>query len=105
MFYFYNYGFKLLLEKIIKYFNNNERFSFVFDSRRKGIKEYINKLIKNKDIPKINYGIKEIDSKSEMVICSIDFPVGVIFQKYEHNNSELYELLKPKIKKEKIFPK
>lgn len=44
--YFYNYGFKLLLEKIIKDFNNNERFSFVFDGRRKRIKEYINKLIK-----------------------------------------------------------
>ncbi|HON84234.1 MAG TPA: DUF3800 domain-containing protein [Caldisericia bacterium] len=103
--YFYNYGFKLLLEKIIKDFNNNERFSFVFDGRRKGVKEYISKLIKNNEIPEIKYEIKEIDSKSEIAICIIDFPVGVIFQKYEHNNFELYELLKPKIKEEKIFPK
>lgn len=94
--YFYNFGFRFLLEKIVKDFNNNERFTFIFDGRRKGIKEYINKLIENKDIPKINYEIKEIDSKSEEAICSIDFPVGVIFQKYEQNNFEFFELIKPK---------
>lgn len=103
--YFYNYSFRFLLEKLIKDFGNNENFTFIFDGRKKGIKKYIDKLIQNKDIPEINYEIKGIDSKSETAICSIDFPVWIIFKKYENNNLELYESIKYKIKLEKIFPK
>lgn len=101
----YNYGFRFLLEKIIEDFGLEERYIFKFDGKRRGIKEYINRLIENDNLPKIKYKIEEIDSISETSICSIDFPVWAIKRKYEDNDLKYYEIIKSKIMYEKIFPK
>ncbi len=97
----FNYAFSYLAQKLIA--NEQQDIKIVIDNRNQkvGSKNSLGEYIRIKAYTEwgfaYNIQTEYLDSKADRLIQAADFVAGNCYQRYHHNKSHIYNILKPSI--------
>jgi len=103
----YTYLSGIIIDKIIRR-PRDRKIKIIVDKslpkiKRKEFNEYVKNKIQSSLVHKIDIEIKHEDSNKEKCLQAVDFISGAIYNKYELDNENYYEIIKKKISKETIL--
>ena len=101
---FYNYITGILLQNLVMLSNFNEKLKIVVDKRfNKACREEFNKYIAGYRVRELEVDIEHKESYSAYCLQAVDFVAGALFQKYERDDSQYYDIIKDKFITPEIF--